>query len=104
VKAVLTEAALADLAEIARRIGRDSVPTARRFTAALRQRSLAVGRNPLLYPFAEGLGDLGVRRRLYRDYLIFYREAEGRVEVLHIVHGSRDWADLLGRENFGAVT
>jgi toxin ParE1/3/4 len=94
-KAVFTEAALADLAAIARRIGRDSVPTARRFTMALRQRALAVGRNPRLYPLAEGLENLGVRRRLYRDYLIFYREGEGRVEILHIVHGSRGWTDLL---------
>lgn len=98
-RAVLTEAALADLAGIARHIGRDSIPAARRFTDALRQRALAIARNPRLYPLAEGLEALGIRRRLYRDYLILYREAEGRVEILHVVHGSRDWAGLLEGES-----
>ncbi|HET9639842.1 MAG TPA: type II toxin-antitoxin system RelE/ParE family toxin [Allosphingosinicella sp.] len=89
-KAVLTEAARADLAEIARHIGKDSIPTARRFTAALRTRALAVGRNPRLYPFAAGLEDVGIRRRVYRDYLILYVESDRRVEIIRIVHGSRD--------------
>ena len=93
-KAVLTRAAIGDLADIARRIGRDSVPTARRFTAALERRALAVGHNPRVYPYAEGLEDLKVRRRLYRDYLIFFVERVGRVEILRIVHGARDWQAL----------
>lgn len=96
-KAVLTRAVVGDLADIARRIGRDSVPAARRFTVALERRALAVGRNPRMYPFAEGLEDLKIRRRLYRDYLIFFVEHEGRVEILRIVHGARDWKALLKR-------
>lgn len=93
-KAVLTRAAIGDLADIARRIGRDSVPVARRFTAALERRALAVGRNPRIYPFAEGLEDLKVRRRLYRDYLILFLEQGEGVEILRIVHGARDWRAL----------
>jgi plasmid stabilization system protein ParE len=34
-KAVLTQAALKDLLQIARHIGKDNIPAARRFTAAL---------------------------------------------------------------------
>lgn len=94
-KAVLTRAAVGDLAHIARRIGRDCVPTARRFTAELERRALAVGRTPRVYPYAEGLEDLKIRRRLYRDYLIFFVEHEGGVEILRIVHGARDWKALL---------
>jgi plasmid stabilization system protein ParE len=75
-KAVLTQAALNDLLEIARHIGKDNIPAARRFTAALRSRAQAVGRKPRRYPFAEGLETAGVRRRLYSDYLILYREAK----------------------------
>jgi plasmid stabilization system protein ParE len=95
VKAFFTDAALADLADIARHIGRDSVPAARRFTAALRSRALGVARNPRLYPYADGLEGLGVRRRLYRDYLILYRERAGQVEIVHIVHGAMDWTELV---------
>jgi plasmid stabilization system protein ParE len=65
-KAVLTEAAISDLAGIARSIAKDDMLTARRFTAELRKRALAVGRSPRLYPYAEGLEDLRIRRRLHK--------------------------------------
>jgi plasmid stabilization system protein ParE len=95
VKAVLTRTAVVDLAEIARHIGRDSVAASRRFTAALERRALAVGRNPRIFPLADGLEDLKIRRRLYRDYLIFFVERDGRVEILRVVHGARDWKSLI---------
>jgi plasmid stabilization system protein ParE len=97
VKAVLTRAAVGDIADIARHIGRDSLLAARSFTAALERRALAVGRNPRIYPFAEGLEDLRIRRRLYREYLIFFVEHEKGVEILRIVHGARDWRALFER-------
>lgn len=97
-KAVLTEAALKDLMEIARHIGKDDISAARRFTAALRSRALAIGRNPRLYPLAQGFESAGVRRRLYRSYLILYCEREDRVEVVHIVHAAQDWSRLIEAE------
>ena len=97
-KAVLTQAALKDLLEIARHIGRDDIPAARRTTAALRTRAPSVGRNPRLYPVAKGWEAAGVRRRLYRGYLIFYRETEEGVEVTRILHAARDWQSLLTRD------
>lgn len=36
-----------------------------------------------------------MRRRLYRDYLIFYRETEAGVEVTRFLHAARDWQSLL---------
>jgi toxin ParE1/3/4 len=95
VKAVLTRAAVSDLAEIARQIGRDSVPAARRFTASLERRALA--RSPRVFPFAEGLEDLKIRRRLYRDYLIFFIEHGEGVKILRIIHGARDWRTLFAQ-------
>ncbi|HYI39405.1 MAG TPA: type II toxin-antitoxin system RelE/ParE family toxin [Allosphingosinicella sp.] len=97
-KAVLTQAALKDLLEIARHIGKDDIPAARRFTAALRSRAQAVGNKPRLYPFAKGLEATGVRRRLYRDYLIFYRETEAGVEVTRLLHSARNWQSLLAQD------
>ena len=97
-KAVLTQAALKDLLEIARNIGKDNMTAARSFTAALRSRAEAVGHKPRLYPFAEGLEAAGVRRRLYRDYLIFYRETEAGVEVTRLLHAARDWQSLLAHD------
>lgn len=94
-RAVLTQAALKDLLEIARYVGQNDIPAARRLTAALRGRAEALGRKPRLYPLAEGMEAAGVRRRLYRDYLIFYRETEAGVEVTRILHAKRDWRRLL---------
>jgi plasmid stabilization system protein ParE len=36
-----------------------------------------------------------MRRRAYGTYLIFYRIAEDRIEVLHILHGARDFEPIL---------
>lgn len=72
--AVLTDAARADLKEIARRIAADIVPAARRFTRALRERALEVGTAPRRHRLADGFERAGIRRRLFRDYLIFFRE------------------------------
>jgi toxin ParE1/3/4 len=37
----------------------------------------------------------GVRRRPYRNYLIFYRIAADIVEVPHVLHGAQDYETIL---------
>jgi plasmid stabilization system protein ParE len=37
------------------------------------------------------------RKLVHRDYLIFYRVSTADVEIVHVLHGARDWAGLLGR-------
>jgi plasmid stabilization system protein ParE len=37
----------------------------------------------------------GVRRCVHADYLIFYRVRTDFVEVIHILHGARDYEALL---------
>jgi toxin ParE1/3/4 len=37
----------------------------------------------------------GVRRRPYGNYLIFYRISDDRIEVLHVLHGARDYESIL---------
>ena len=37
----------------------------------------------------------GVRRRIYENYLIFYRVTETRVEILHILNGAQDHETIL---------
>jgi toxin ParE1/3/4 len=54
---------------------------------------------PRAYPLVPRYEHLGVRRRSYRDYLIFYRIAGGRIEVLHVLHGARDYEPILFPEN-----
>jgi toxin ParE1/3/4 len=35
-----------------------------------------------------------IRRKPYRDYLVFYRIKNDVVEVLHVVHGAPDYSNL----------
>jgi plasmid stabilization system protein ParE len=37
----------------------------------------------------------GVRRVPYGDYLIFYRATADVVEILHVLHGARDYEPIL---------
>lgn len=45
---------------------------------------------------ASGLGDIRQWRiKDFRDYLIFYQVQDATVEVLRVLHGARDLADVL---------
>jgi plasmid stabilization system protein ParE len=38
-----------------------------------------------------------IRRRPYRGYLIFYRIGRDAVQILHVIHGARDYTPILTR-------
>jgi toxin ParE1/3/4 len=50
---------------------------------------------PRAFPLLPEWEDRGVRRRPYGNYLIFYRIAADTVEVLHVLHGARDFEAIL---------
>ncbi|HEX8483488.1 MAG TPA: type II toxin-antitoxin system RelE/ParE family toxin [Allosphingosinicella sp.] len=95
-KVSLTPNALADLKEIGRWIARDSPVRARSFVQDLTAASMSLGRHPRRFPVVlrEGVSD--VRKRVHHGYLIFYRVEAEAVQVIRIVQGSRDWAELFG--------
>jgi toxin ParE1/3/4 len=37
----------------------------------------------------------GIRRRVYGDYLIFYRVDNAKVVIIHILHGATDYGAIL---------
>ena len=39
--------------------------------------------------------DEGIRRRPFGRFLIFYRVGQDAIEVIHILHGARDYESLL---------
>jgi addiction module RelE/StbE family toxin len=94
-RVVLTETAQADLASIADYIARDNPANALRFIERLRTRCLELADLSLAFPLIPRHRARGIRRRPVGDYLIFYRVERRRVEVLHIVHGARDYDDIL---------
>jgi len=95
VKVVIAEAAKADLAEIAHFIAQDNPVRAETFVDELldRCRHLAVMPNAcaLIPRYKRG----GIRRCVHGNYLIFHRVFQDRIEVIHVLHGARDYESLL---------
>jgi len=95
-KVVLTQAALADLRDIGHWIALDNPERAVTFVRELGEKCLDLGEHPLLYPLAPEIGQ-EVRKRRHQRYLILYRIAGSRIEILHVVHGARDYRTLFTR-------
>lgn len=95
----LTVEAEADLAAIGAYIGADSPSSAARFLLEIQSACHAIGAVPLASPLAEGLENQGIRRKVYRRYLIFYRVRSDVVEIVHIIHGARDARAILGSDD-----
>lgn len=90
-RVVWSRAALADLEAIRDHIAADSPDRAVSFVWEITEAGAAIGDMPKAFPLVPRLEHRGVRRRLFGAYLIFYRINEGRVEVLHVTHGARDY-------------
>lgn len=84
-----------DLTEIALFIARDNSQRALDFAQQLRTACLDLAEFPDRFPLVPRYEKLGVRHRVYGSYLIFYRKEADHVAVLHILHGARDYLDLL---------
>lgn len=94
-KVVVAEAAVADLVQIGRAIRSDSPARAETFVAELYDRCLRLADMPRAFPLLPRWEERGVRRRPYGDYLIFYRITVETVEILHVLHGARDYERIL---------
>lgn len=94
-KVRLTPTARRDLAEIGGFIAQDNPRRARSFVKELAAKAHDVGRSPHGFQPVERYEALGIRRRPYGAYLIFYRVKDDHVEIIHILHGARDYEALL---------
>lgn len=94
-KVVLTENAYDDLLAIGQSIADDSPHRAETFVAEIYDRCLRLGEMPKAFPLLPFREESGIRRRVFRTYLIFYRVGSEAVEVLHIPHGARDYDSIL---------
>jgi toxin ParE1/3/4 len=92
---VITAAAEADLEAIGDWIAQDNPDRARTFVHELRQRCEGLAHAPRGCSLIPQYQRTGIRRRPYRDYLIFYRIVGERIEVLHVLHGAREYEPIL---------
>jgi len=95
VEVFLTDAAVTDLESIGDWIAVDNPVRAVAFIELLRKRCLQLAEMPLAFPVVPRFAKWEVRRRPVEDYLIFYRVGRSRVEILHVLHGARDYESLL---------
>jgi len=95
VEVFLTDAAVTDLESIADWIAADNPARALAFIGLLRERCLQLGDMPLAFPIVTRYVRWEVRRRPVGDYLIFYRVHRAHLEILHVLHGARDYESIL---------
>jgi addiction module RelE/StbE family toxin len=95
VKVVFSEQAKTGLRDIALFIARDNKRRARSFARELQTKAREIAQNPLAFPLVPRYAHSSVRRRVYRDYLIFYQVEADVVRIVHILHGAQDYETLL---------
>jgi toxin ParE1/3/4 len=85
----LTEQAEADLDEVWFHIARDSPANATRFLHRILKQSQLLAEAPRLGRVRADLAP-GLRSFPLGNYLIFYRQLDDGIEIVRILHGSRD--------------
>ena|SRR5665811_1852272 len=94
-RVVITDEAKADLVDIGEYIRPHNPARAVTFVDELLDRCATLADMPLAFPLIPRYENHGIRRCVHRDYLIFYRVMEDLVEIIHILHGARNYEVLL---------
>jgi plasmid stabilization system protein ParE len=94
-KVILTDAAEVDLEAIGDWIERDSPDRALTFVRELRRACETLADTPHGFALVPRYEHTGVRRRVHGNYLVFYRILGDVIEVLHVLHGARDYGPIL---------
>jgi toxin ParE1/3/4 len=98
-RVVISEAAWADLLNIAINIKKHNAARASTFLDELYSRCQNLGVMPRAHQLIGGFEEVGIRRCVHGKYLIFYRIRAETVEILHVLHGAMDYDPLLFPEN-----
>ena len=92
---VLTAEAESDLEAIGDYIAQDNPARALTFIRDLREQCATLADFPNRFPLVPSYERMGVRRRVFGNYAIFYRTEVPRVVVLHVLHGARDYQMIM---------
>ncbi|WP_162923250.1 MULTISPECIES: type II toxin-antitoxin system RelE/ParE family toxin [Burkholderia] len=94
----LSDFAIDELEAVADDIARDNPQRAVTFVQEIRDKCMSLAAMPLAFPLVPRFERHGVRHRVYGNYQIFYRvvgDPPTRIDILHILHGARDYASIL---------
>jgi addiction module RelE/StbE family toxin len=92
---VFAAAARADLQAIGDWIKNDNPGRALTFITELETRCTALLAMPRAHPLVPRYERHGLRRMPHGNYLVFYRVSNDTIEIVHVLHGARDYAVLL---------
>lgn len=84
-----------DLEEIGDYIAGDNPDRALSFVGEIVDRCERLGDAPYAFALIPRYAHLGIRKRTFGNYLIFYRVSNETVEVLHILNAARDYNTIL---------
>ena len=90
---VITAEAEADLEQIAAYVAEQNPQGALTLVRNLRDRCKSLADAPRGYPLVPRYEHLGIRRRPFGRFLIFYRVRDNAIEVTHILHSARDYEE-----------
>jgi plasmid stabilization system protein ParE len=96
VKVTFTDEAAADPEAIGDYIAEDNPGRAVSFVEELIERCGRLGQAPYAFALMPRYAHLGIRKRTFGTYLIFFRVADDVVEVLHVLNAARDYDAILG--------
>ncbi|WP_175852328.1 type II toxin-antitoxin system RelE/ParE family toxin [Burkholderia cepacia] len=94
----LADFAIDELEAVADDIARDNPQRAVTFVREIRDKCTSLAAMPLAFPLVPRFERHGVRHRVYGNYQIFYRvvgDPPAGIDILHILHGARDYASIL---------
>lgn len=92
---VVSAEAESDLEQIATYIAARNDEAALHFIQEVREKCESLSDAPRGYKLVPRYEHLGIRRRPFGNYLIFDRVGPDIIEVVHILHGARDYEPLL---------
>lgn len=92
---IVSAEAEADLERIAAYVAERSPQGALTLIREIRDRCESLADAPRGYPLVPRYERFGIRRRPFGSFLIFYRIGTEAIEVVHILHGARDYEPLL---------
>ena len=92
---VVSAEAESDLEQIATYIVDRNPEAALHFVRKLREKCESLSDAPHGYKLVPRYEHLGIRRRPVGNHLIFYRVGTNLIEVVHVLHGARDYEPLL---------
>lgn len=82
--------AIIDLEEITDFIALQNPERALTFVAELEAKAARAAEHPEAYHLREELAP-GLRSTIHKAYVVFFRELEDQVRIVHVVHGRRDF-------------